>query len=136
MSKDNELKVFITNRESICAECGENLGSRAWITLSREKGALCLTCADLDHLSYLPSGDAALTRRAKSKSGLYAVVLKWSRSRKRYERQGLLVEEKALDEAEAECLADADLREARKIREAERCGRPARRPRFRPSADL
>jgi len=120
MTKDNELTVFITSRESTCAECGENLGSRAWITLSREKGALCLTCADLDHLSYLPSGDAALTRRAKAKSGLYAVVLTWSRSRKRYERQGLLVEEKALDEAEAECLADADLREIRKIREAER----------------
>jgi len=119
MTKDNELTVFITSRESTCAECGENLGSRAWITLSREKGALCLTCADLDHLSYLPSGDAALTRRAKAKSGLYAVVLTWSRSRKRYERQGLLVEEKALDEAEVECLADADLRETRKIREAE-----------------
>jgi len=120
MKDDSELKVFITSRESTCAECGENLGSRAWITLSKEKGALCLTCADLDHLSYLPSGDAALTRRAKAKSGLYAVVLKWSRSRKRYERQGLLVEEKALDEAEAECLADAELRESRKIREAER----------------
>ena len=31
-----------------------------------------------------------------------------------------LVEEKALDEVEAECLADAELREARKIHEAER----------------
>jgi hypothetical protein len=25
---------------------------------------LCLSCADLDHLIYLPRGDAALTRRA------------------------------------------------------------------------
>jgi hypothetical protein len=119
--KDNtEIKVFITSRESTCDECGEVLGSHAWITLSPDKGALCLTCADLDHLSYLPSGDAALTRRAKSKSPLSAVVLKWSRSRKRYERQGLLVEEKALEQAEAECLADADLRQARRVREAER----------------
>ena len=120
MKNDAEIKVFITSRESTCDECGEVLGSCAWITLSRDKGALCLTCADLDHLSYLPSGDAALTRRAKSKSPLSAVVLKWSRSRKRYERQGLLVEEKALEQAEAECLADADLRQARKVREAER----------------
>ena len=120
MKDDTEIKVFITNRESTCDECGDALGSHAWITLSRDKGALCLTCADLDHLSYLPSGDAALTRRAKSTSRLSAVVLKWSRSRKRYERQGLLVEEKALDQAEAECLVDADLRQARKAREAEK----------------
>jgi hypothetical protein len=26
---------------------------------------LCLACTDLDHLTYLPAGDAALTRRAK-----------------------------------------------------------------------
>ncbi len=120
MKDDTEIKVFITSRESTCDECGDALGSHAWITLSRDKGALCLTCADLDHLSYLPSGDAALTRRAKSKSRLSAAVLKWSRSRKRYERQGLLVEEKALEQAEAECLADADLRQARKAREAEK----------------
>lgn len=63
--RNEELKVFISTRESICDECGENLGSRAWITLAGEKGALCLTCADLDHLVFLPSGDAALTRRAR-----------------------------------------------------------------------
>jgi len=46
-------------------------------------------------------------------------VLKWSRARKRYERQGLLVEEKALETAEAECLADKDAREAARVRAAE-----------------
>ena len=69
---------------------------------------------------FLPSGDAALTRRAKKHSKLHAVVLKWSRARKRYERQGLLVEEPALDRAEAECLADEKYRESRRQREAER----------------
>src|SRR5207253_3474515 len=49
-----------------------------------------------------------------------SVVLKWSRSRKRYERQGLLVEERALEMAEDECLADADVRARRREREAER----------------
>src|SRR6056297_2246250 len=120
MTKTDDLKVFISNRESVCDECGEELGRKAWITLDKDKGALCLSCADMDHLVFLPSGDAALTRRAKKHSKLSAVVLKWSRARKRYERQGLLVEEPALDRAEAECLADEDLRESRRQREAVR----------------
>jgi len=113
-----ELKVFISTRESICGECGENLGSKAWITLAGEKGALCMSCADLDHLIYLPSGDAALTRRAKKHSTLSAVVLRWSRARRRFERQGALVEEQALEKAEEECLADSEVRERRRNREA------------------
>jgi hypothetical protein len=113
-----ELKVFISTRESICGECGENLGSKAWITLAGEKGALCMTCADLDHLIYLPTGAAALTRRAKKHSTLSAVVLRWSLARKRFERQGLLVEEQALEKAEEECLADSEVRERRRNREA------------------
>jgi len=115
-----EIKVFISHRSSTCGECTEDLGRKAWITLVRDKGALCLSCADLDHLIFLASGDAALTRRARKHSLLSAVVLKWSRARKRYERQGLLVEERALELAEDECLADADLRARRREREAER----------------
>jgi hypothetical protein len=113
-----EIKVFISLQDSTCAECGENLGHNAWITLNREKGALCLSCADMDHLIFLPSGDAALTRRSKKYSTLSAVVLKWSRARKRYERQGLLVEESGLELAEKECLADNEYRERRKERAA------------------
>jgi hypothetical protein len=89
--------VFITPRDSVCDEWGDKLGSGAWIMLAGERGALCLTCADLDHLVFLPSGDAAVTRRAKSQSTLTAIVLKWSRARKCYERQGVLVEEQALE---------------------------------------
>jgi len=117
MDKADEIKVFITNRESKCDDCGEDLGRKAWITLQRDKGALCLTCADLDHLTFLPSGDAALTRRARKHSLLSAVVLKFSRARKRYERQGLLVEEVALQQAETECLADSEIRSRRAERE-------------------
>ena len=116
----DDIKVFIAHRESKCGDCGEDLGRHAWITLQEQKGAVCLSCADLDHLVYLPSGDTALTRRARKNSRLAAVVLKWSRARKRYERQGLLVEEKALENAEAECLADQDAREAARARAAER----------------
>jgi len=120
MKKNNDLKVFITTRESTCEECKEVLGHKAWITLLKDKGALCLSCADMDHLVFLPSGNAALTRRARKHSVLTAVVLKWSRARKRYERQGLLVEDDALEQAEKECLEDSDARARRRERDAER----------------
>ena len=115
-----DLKVFITTGESVCSECGEELGRHAWITLVEGQGAVCLTCADMDHLIFLASGNAALTRRAGKYSTLSAVVLQWSRARKRYERQGLLVEEAALQRAEKECLADEEIRARRREREAER----------------
>ena len=115
-----ELTVFISSRDSTCDECREALGTRAWITLGSGGRAFCLSCADLDHLVFLPSGDAALTRRARKRSTLCAVVLKWSRARRRYERQGLLVEEAALAKAEDECLSDAEARARRRERDAER----------------
>ncbi|MCL7454816.1 MAG: DUF2293 domain-containing protein [Anaerolineae bacterium] len=114
----SDLKVFITRSEATCGECGEDLGRKAWITLVEDKGALCLSCADLDHLVFLPAGDAALTRRSRKHSTLSAVVLRWARARKRYERQGVLVEEEALERAEQECLADADVRARRRERAA------------------
>src|SRR3972149_2216479 len=110
MKQNAELKVFITTTDAACDDCGEQLGRKAWVTLVENKGALCLACADLDHLIFLPSGNAALTRRSDKYSMLSAVVLKWSRARKRYERQGLLVEEDALQRAEQECLDDAEAR--------------------------
>jgi hypothetical protein len=120
MKKKDEILVFISLNDFVCSECNTEFGKRAFLSLTREKGALCLSCADLDHLYFLPSGDAALTRRAKKYSKLYAVVLKWSRTRKRYERQGLLVESEALEKAESECLEDAEFRERRRERQAEK----------------
>jgi hypothetical protein len=116
----NELKVFISSRDSKCDECGEQLGRGAWIQLQEDKGAVCLECADLDHLAFLPSGDAALTRRSRKHSKLSAVVLKWSKARKRYERQGVLVENSAIDRAEQECEADVLQRQKRRAQAAMR----------------
>ncbi|MBS3776329.1 MAG: DUF2293 domain-containing protein [Bacteroidales bacterium] len=118
MGKQDEMKTFFIRRDTQCGVCGEELWKGSMITLDREKGALCMSCAGMDHLWFLPSGDAALTRRAKKHSGMYAVVLQWARARKRYERQGILVEKEALEQAEKECLADQDQRERRKEREA------------------
>jgi hypothetical protein len=60
---------------------------------------LCMPCARLDDLEYLPSGDAALTRRAAKYSERTAVVVRFSRSRGRYERQGIVVETSGLEKA-------------------------------------
>jgi hypothetical protein len=57
---------------------------------------LCMSCADMAHLVYLTRGDAALTRRASRYSVLKAVVVRFSRARGRYERQGMLVYDKLL----------------------------------------
>jgi len=78
-------------------------------------------------LVFLARGNAALTRRAARHSGLSAVVLRWSRTRRRYEREGILVEEPALQRAEEECLSDADRREARRLRAGEAHARADRR---------
>ena len=100
-------------RDWTCAECG---GTGDLLQM-HDAGPLCLTCSDLDHLVFLASGDAALTRRATKASTLSAVVVRWSRSRKRYERQGVLVEEPALALAEEQCMSDADARMRRRERD-------------------
>jgi hypothetical protein len=33
------------------------------------QGPICMTCADMDHLVFLPAGDATLTRRTKRRAG-------------------------------------------------------------------
>src|SRR6266508_2370058 len=86
-----------------CAGCGAD--DHRWLRMD-DAGPLCLDCADLGHLVFLPRGDAALSRRARRASNLSAVVVRFSRARKRYERQGILVEESALELAEEHCLAD------------------------------
>ena len=111
-----DLIVVQPVKDWTCAECG-GTGN---LLIMDGTGPLCLTCADMDHLMFLPAGDAALTRRAKKASLLSAVVVRWSRTRKRYERQGLLVEEPALEQAEQQCLADEDARMRRRERDAER----------------
>lgn len=118
-SPSDDIVVFEILRDSACAECGEALGRGRWLRLEGDR-PLCLSCADLAHLVFLPRGDAALTRRATKHSTLHAVVVRFSRTRKRYERQGILVGEPALERAERECLADADARGRARERAAER----------------
>ncbi|MEU6342796.1 DUF2293 domain-containing protein [Streptomyces sp. NPDC046977] len=81
---------------------------------------LCLPCADLGHLVFLPRGDTALTRRARAAAPVSAVVIRLNRRRNRWERQGLFVDADALALAERQCLADAAARAARRARDARR----------------
>jgi hypothetical protein len=110
------LVVVSPLKDWTCVECA---GGGHFLKMD-DAGPLCLSCADLDHLVYLPAGDAALTRRARKAGDLSAVVVRFSRARRRYERQGILVQEEALDRAERECLADEESRARRRVREQAR----------------
>lgn len=116
-SKD--IVVIMGRRAFTCAACEEEFDRGTWFRMD-DAGTLCLDCADLGHLEFLPSGNTALTRRAKKHSRLSAVVVQWARARNRYERQGILVELAAIEQAEQDCLADAEFRERRRQREAVR----------------
>ena len=94
-----DITVFSVVRESECSECGTEIFRSGLLRMENGK-PLCMACADLDDLVWLPRGNAALTRRAGRYSTLKAVIVRFSRARKRYERQGILVEEDALRRAE------------------------------------
>jgi hypothetical protein len=115
-SRPPDLVVVSPLKEWVCAGCA---GTGDFLMME-DAGPLCMSCVDMDHLVFLPAGDTALTRRARKASGLAAVVVRFSRSRKRYERQGLLVEPAAVEAAEQQCLGDEDARARRRERERER----------------
>ena len=79
-----------------CHSCG----ATGNLLIMEPPGPSCLACAGLGSLVFLPAGDAALTRRAKAGSELHALVMRFSRTRKRYERQGILVLPEALENAQ------------------------------------
>jgi hypothetical protein len=86
------------NRDWKCHHCGGTTG----FLMMQDAGPSCMNCVGLGDLVFLPAGDANLTRRIKAKSQRSAVVVRFSRSRKRYERQGILVEEAAVNAAQSQ----------------------------------
>jgi hypothetical protein len=89
------------NHEWTCHRCGGTGG----LLMMEDPGPACLRCVGLDDLEFLPAGDALLSRRAKAKSTKCAVVVRFSRSRRRYERQGLLVEPQAVADVQRGLVA-------------------------------
>jgi hypothetical protein len=118
LSRPAQPVVFQILRDSKCSECGTDLEKDSMLLMEAEQ-PLCLTCAGLDDLEFLPFGDTALTRRATKYSTRTAVVVRFSRSRG-YERQGVLVEILALEKAEQECTDDAEERAAARVLAAAR----------------
>jgi hypothetical protein len=110
------ITVIASHNAWTCESCGDT----GDLLLKGNAGGVCLDCADLGHLEFLPSGDAALTRRATKASRLSAVVVRWSTRRNRYERQGILAEPAAIEQAARECLSDADVRALRRTRDHSR----------------
>jgi hypothetical protein len=108
-SKAPDLVVIDALKKWTCTRCN----GTGDLLVMEGPGPLCLDCADLGHLVFLAAGDATLTRRAKRASGLSAVVVRFARSRHRYERRGILVEPAALERAEQQCLADEQARAGR-----------------------
>jgi hypothetical protein len=100
-----EMVVFRIRRDSKCSRCKKALWSGNFLLMEADQ-PLCMSCAGLGEHVYLPAGQAALSRRARKYSARYAVVVEFSRTRKRYERQGLLVEQAALRKAEEELNKD------------------------------
>ncbi|MFI0419533.1 DUF2293 domain-containing protein [Spongiactinospora sp. 9N601] len=113
MIKIPDLVVVEPLEPWACAKCGDT----GPFLIMEDSAPHCLTCTDMDHLVFLPSGNAALSRRAKKESGLAAVVVQYNRRRKLYQRRGVLIEEAALARAEDQCLADEEVRQRRRERD-------------------
>ena len=94
--KSPELVVFLTVRNSQCFQCKKELSRGSFLLMEADR-PLCLKCARLSEVVFFPRGDSQLTRNAKKNSKKSAVVVQFSRTRKRYERQGILVEKQALE---------------------------------------
>jgi hypothetical protein len=65
--------VFQNLRAAQCSECGAEIEQDSFLSMELEQ-PLCLHCARFDNLEFLPSGDAALTRRAYKFSAGYGGV--------------------------------------------------------------
>ena len=87
--------------EWTCHRCG----GTGDLLMMENPGPACLRCVGLNDLEFVPAGDALLSRRVKAKSTRWAVVVRFSRSRRRYERQGLLVEPLALADVQRDLEA-------------------------------
>jgi hypothetical protein len=98
-AKAPQVVVFSIIRDTECSECGTELWKDDLLFLDG-KQPLCMVCAGMSNLEFLGAGDAAMTRRSTKYSSRSAVVVRFIKSRGRYERQGILVEPEAIEKAD------------------------------------
>jgi len=105
--------IFLTRKETlVCNQCYKAIAKGHHFVAETEKNkGTCLKCSTFRSFSFLPSGDAAMTRRSKKHSTRCGVVQQWNHRRKRYERKGQFVELNAILLAKKECEADKGKRE-------------------------
>lgn len=104
--------IFVSKKEKVhCSSCKKTVGKGEFFVSEDEKtNGVCFDCSPFKTYTFLASGDAAMTRRAKKHSTLCAAVLEWNQRRKRFERLGQYVEAAAIEAAKQECVADEKIR--------------------------
>lgn len=105
LDKPPELIAHVVTHDSQCSQCKKELLNGNLLFVEVDK-PLCLNCAGFGDLVFLGSGDSKLTRRSRESSDKVVIVVKFSRARKRYERQGILITEFALQKARDEIAAE------------------------------
>ena len=71
LNKTPDLVVFVlTGEDTACSECGQAIETGDLLYRETDD-PFCLSCADFDHLKFLPSGNATLTRDAPRSSVRY-----------------------------------------------------------------
>lgn len=120
MNMSTPFSVFISRRDKLkCNKCNQNIKKGDFAVSEFEKGeALCFKCSPFKHLVFLPSGDAALTRRSKKYASLSAILQQWNNRRRRYERRGIFVDQTSIDLAKKECSADKEQRKIKNLKAA------------------
>lgn len=112
--------IFLSRKKVVsCKICNKSIKEGEYVITEQENGkGICFSCSPYKDLTFLPPGDAALTRRSKKYSKISSIVQQWNQRRRRYERKGQFVEIEALSIAKAECLEDKDLRAEKNRRAA------------------
>lgn len=100
LDKASDLIAYVVIHDTSCSKCNKELLKGNLLFMDGRP--LCLNCAGFGDLFFLESGNSTLTRRVQKYSDRVIIVVKFSRARKRYERQGLLVTEAALQKAKNE----------------------------------